>query len=272
MARPDASRRTDADPAGLWHQPALMNLLADLLIVLATAGLAWAALTALQRLPLFPLRELVLVRSPVNVAADQLEHAARTAVMGNFFTVDLESTRSVFEKLPWVRKASVQRQWPGSLTLTIEEHEVMARWQHPNGVSALVNRQGELFTAELPDNLGSLPLFSGPESSAADMLNRHAQFSAALAPIGRQVTAITLSSRLAWQIRLDDGVLVELGRDQEQHPLAERLSRFSENYASLKKRGDRLQVADMRYPNGFVASGMAPVGNARPATGTGRKS
>jgi cell division protein FtsQ len=269
--RKDDGRAMD-EAGGLWHQPALMNLLADLLIVLASAGLAWAALTALQRLPLFPLRELVLTQLPGKVTSEQLEHTARTTVTGNFFTVDLEAARSAFEKLPWVRKATVQRQWPGSLALTIEEHEAMARWQHPNGMAALVNRQGELFSAELPDNGGALPLFSGPESSAADILNRHAQFSAALAGIGRQVATVSLSPRLAWQIRLDDGMVVELGRDQEPHPLIERLARFSEHYAALRKRVDRLQVADMRYPNGFVASGSTLPGSPRPTATAGRKS
>ena len=48
-AKTKGNARLDAEPGGLWHQPALMNLLADLLIVLSIAALAWAALTALQR-------------------------------------------------------------------------------------------------------------------------------------------------------------------------------------------------------------------------------
>ncbi len=247
------------EPSGLWHQPAFLNLFADLLLVLATAALAWAALTTLQRLPLFPLRELVLTEKPGLVSSAQLEHATRGAVSGNFFTVDLNAARGAYEKLPWVRKAVVSRQWPDGLKLMLEEHEAHARWR-PLGSSSvnegtLVNQQGELFVADTPaPDLKRLPQFSGPEGSAPELLQRHGEFTLALAPIQRQVEAITLSPRRAWRLELDNGLRIELGRDQERHPLAERLARFVEHYDNIAARTGKLQTIDMRYPSGFAMS------------------
>ena len=213
MAKPSRSkgntRQQAADPGGLWHQPTLMNLIADVLIVAAVAGLSWAALAALQRLPLFPLREVVLTAAPQQVSAEQIAHAARTAVVGNFFTVDLEAARTAFEKLPWVRNAAVRRQWPDGLSLTLEEHEAVARWRHASGEQGLVNRQGEVFVAELADAAG-LPRLTGPTGSAAEMLARHAEFSAALSGIGRSIVAVSLSPRRAWQLKLDDGIAFKI--------------------------------------------------------------
>ena len=274
MAKPRANRnnarnQAEIEPSGLWHQPALMNLLADVLIVLAGATLAWSALTALQRLPVFPLRELVLTSAPGQVSPDQLEHVARTAVVGNFFTVDLDAARTAFEKLPWVRKAAVRRQWPEGLSLALEEHEAVARWRHLNGESGLVNAQGEVFVAERPEGAPALPQLTGPEGSAPELLQRYGEFSAALTGIGRRVTVVSLSPRRAWQLKLDDGAAIQLGRDQEHAPLTERLLRFTTHYDALKQRLGTLHVADMRYPNGF-----ALVGATRPVrTETaGRKS
>ncbi len=252
------TRLQATEPSGLWHQPAFLNLFADLLLVLATAALAWAAMTALQRLPLFPLRELVLTEAPGLVSSAQLEHATRSAVSGNFFTVDLDVARSAYEKLPWVRKAVISRQWPEGLKLTLEEHEARARWR-PLGTSAihegmLVNRQGELFVAEATPEVNRLPQFSGPEGSAPELLQRHGEFTLALAPIQRQVEAITLSPRRAWRLELDNGVHIELGRDQERHPLTERLARFVKHYDTIADRSGKLQTIDMRYPNGFAMS------------------
>jgi len=258
-------------PAGLWHQPALMNLLADVLVVLAVAGLAWASLTALQRLPVFPLRELVLTASPHHVSAQQLEHAARGIMVGNFFTVDLEAARIAFEKLPWVRKAAVSRQWPDGLELTLEEHEPVARWRHLNGEHGLVNRQGEIFVAELPAGALQLPQLSGPEGSARELLARYAEFSNVLAGIGRSIDTIALSPRHAWQLKLDDGMAVELGRDQTRHPLGERLDRFAAHYVDLRQRVGAMRVADMRYPNGFVLRGLENTSPTRTES-AGRKS
>lgn len=252
------TRLAAAEPAGLWHQPAFMNLLADLLIVLATAALGWAAMTALQRLPLFPLRELVLTGVPRHVSTAQLEHASRNAIAGNFFTVDLEATRTAFEKLPWVRKATISRQWPDGLKLTLEEHEARARWlpltqrEHSPSQPMLVNLQGELFLAEADPATRRLPLLSGPDDTAPELLKRHETFSAALVETGRRIDRLNLSSRRAWRIELDNALAIELGRDQEKHPLAERLARFVTHYDFIAAQTANGRSIDMRYPNGFV--------------------
>ncbi len=277
MAKPRGNQRTQpAEPAGLWHQPTLMNLLADVLIVLAVAGLAWASLAALQRLPVFPLREVVLTTAPQQVSAEQIAHTARSAVVGNFFTVDLEAARAAFEKLPWVRTATVRRTWPNGLSLTLEEHEAAARWRPLGGSDgSLVNVQGEVFVADLPENastLPPLPHLSGPEGSAAEVLAHHAEFNSVLAGIERRVEAVALSPRRAWQLRLDDGVAIELGRDQERHPLAERLARFVAHYENIKARLGTVRVADMRYPNGFALAGAERTARPAKTEAAGRKS
>ena len=74
-----------------------------------------------------------------------------------------------------------------------------------------------------------------------------------LAAVGRRPRAVILSAREAWQLKLDDGVLVDLGRDQAKHPLRERLARFASHYqAARAKAGAGALLVDMRYPNGFA--------------------
>jgi len=237
---------------GFWDRPVLMNLVSDLLIVLGSLALAWAAAMALQRLPVSPLRQIV-VSSPVEqVSRSQIEHAARTVLAGNFFTVNLDAVRTTFEKLPWVRRAEVRRQWPDTLDLALEEHVAVARWQRAEGEAQFVNTHGELFAAT-PAAEAGLPGFSGPEGSAALVLARYREFAQALAPLGRRPVLVALSARQAWELKLDDGVVVELGRDQAKHPLADRLARFAAYYpAARQKAGSVAGVADMRYPNGFA--------------------
>jgi cell division protein FtsQ len=141
-----------------------MNLIADLLFFAAALGLGYAATLAVARLPFFPLREVVVAGPLQEVTPTQIEYAARNAVAGNFFTVNLDAVRAAFEKLPWVRKAEVRRRWPDGLELAIEEHVAAARWKHAEGAEArLVNREGEVFAAA---SNAELPLFVGPEGSA----------------------------------------------------------------------------------------------------------
>jgi cell division protein FtsQ len=231
----------------------LINLLADVLLLAGGVLLAWIGAMALQRLPVFPLKQLVVTAPVDQVSQAQIEHTARNALAGNFFTVNLETAQGAFERMPWVRSASLRRLWPDRIELKLEEHRAAARWTPQDGESRLVNSYGEVFMASASE---PLPAFVGPEGSASRVLSRYQQFSDGLAVIGRRPVAVHLSAREAWQIKLDDGALLELGRDQPKHPLAERLNRFTTHYVavsnSAKARLQTIGVVDMRYPNGFA--------------------
>jgi cell division protein FtsQ len=252
--RAEAKRQPEGDGGdGFWDRPVMLNLLADLLFLIGGALLAWSSVVTLQNLPVFPLQQVVVTTSVEQVQRAQIEHTARTALGGNFFTVNLENARAAFERMPWVRSASLRRLWPDGVELSIEEHQAVARWTQMEGEPRLVNRQGEVFAANTED---PLPRLTGPEGSAMRVLERYRAFSEALAPTGRKPVAVHLSAREAWQVKLDDGVTLELGRDQPKHPLAERLDRYASNYAAasaaVKGRLPAIGTVDMRYPNGFA--------------------
>jgi len=236
-------------------KPAQMNLLADLLFFLAVAGLAYAALLAFLRLPVFPLREMVVTAPLRQVSAAQLEYAALSSLSGNFFTVNPEAVRAALEKLPWVRQAGVRRRWPDSIELEIEEHVAAARWvvQSAAGAEAetqLVNQQGEVFVAAGDE---ALPLLGGPPDSAAEVLQRYREFTALLASAGRTLRGLTLTPRLAWQAQLDDGMVLDMGRNQPKSPVSDRLARFAGVYREAMERLHApASRADLRYPNGFA--------------------
>jgi cell division protein FtsQ len=236
---------------GIWERPLLINLLADLLFIAAAAGLSYAAATAVQRLPVFPLRQLVLVQPLHEVAQSQIEHAARTALTGNFFTVNLETVRDAFQQLPWVRRANVRRLWPDGIEVAIEEHVAAARWRPGDESPRLVNSYGEVFVADaIP---AQLPILSGPDGAAPLLLSQYREFTQTLAPLGRRPLALAMTPRRALQLRLDDGLVLELGRDQSKDTLSERLSRFVTAYGEVRGRlaADPDRV-DLRYPNGFA--------------------
>lgn len=254
MAKPgkggNVKRKPGNEGDGLWDRPALMNLLSDLLFLGGGVLLAWSAVSALQRLPVFPLRNLVVSTPIEQVSRAQIEYTVRSALAGNFFTVDLAAAQDAFERLPWVRHADLRRRWPDTLELAIEEHKAVARWTPLEGESRLVNDHGEVFAASTS---GSLPMFSGPEGSAARVLQRYSDFREGLQVIGRRPVAVALSPREAWALRLDDGVLLELGRDQSKTTVAERIARFTATYPAARGRFQTaLGAIDMRYPNGFA--------------------
>ena len=171
-------------------------------------------------------------------------------LQGNFFTLDLAQTRAAFEKLPWVRMVNVRRQWPNRLDVTLEEHVPLARW----GSAALVNTQGEVFVAAYdgapaPPSDGALPLFIGPPGSAKEIAIQYGYFQRSLAAIGQVPVRVQVSPRRAWQIRLEGGLTLELGRNS----IESRLDRFIAVYdRTINRLQRKLDYVDLRYPNGFA--------------------
>ena len=83
--------------------------------------------------------------------------------------------------------------------------------------------------------------------------------------LGRKLVGLALSAREAWQLKLDDGMVIMLGRDQEKAPIGERLERFVSVWPQAKEKvGTQVAVADLRYPSGFA---LTPVGNFKVAKG-----
>jgi cell division protein FtsQ len=226
----------------MWDDHRLLAQLANLLYGLAGVGLLYAALMVTVRLPIFPLRDVSVTGRVVHTTRDQVESIVREELRGNFFTVDLEATRLAFEKLPWVRSATLRRVWPDGLAVAIEEHVALARWRD----TALVNDRGEVFEAATD---ARLPVFAGPEGSAAEMAAQYGVFVNLLASIGRTPARLRLSERRAWELELDNGDVLELGRQD----LAARLERFTTVYGrTVGRLAARSYRIDLRYPNGFA--------------------
>ena len=253
LSRRERNLHAQAAADGFWERPALMNMAADGLLLFATLVLGYALVVSIVRLPMFALKQVVVSTPLDQVTPTQVDYAVQHALSGNFFTVDLDGIRTSFEKLPWVRTASVRRHWPDGLAIELEEHLAVARWRNSQGQMRLVNQQGEVFNAALAGSQHSLPLFGGPEGSAPQVLARYREVNQQLQPLARTARTVLLSPRHAWQLQLDDGLLLELGREQNGHALHERLARFVATYMEVMERVP-MQIAaiDMRYPNGFA--------------------
>lgn len=233
----------------MWDNTPLLRGIANVLFGASFVLVLYGTVRYVLHLPVFPLRIVELTAVPQRVSPELMEKVVHEQVSGNFFTVDLETTRQAFEKLPWVRKVSVRRKFPWSLEVEVEEQVALARW---NGTS-LVNTYGEVFSATTDQ---VLPVFIGQPETSPQVTQMYADLNAALQPLHQQIVQISLSPRYAWQVKLDKGMVLELGREEMQ----ERMTRFVKVYPySLAALARPANHVDLRYRNGFAA--YLPGGN-----------
>ena len=246
----------------MWQDVKMLNaissaLFALVLLALVASGLWWVA----QR-PMFTLHTIRIESSgdmPLEkVNALTVRATAVPRIHGNFFTADLTAVRAAFEAVPWVRKAMVRREWPDRLVVKIEEHKALGTWGEDG---KLLSQKGDVFTANLAEaeDDGDLLEFDGPPGSEKQVVARLALFRQWFAPIKLEPESLVLSNRYAWTVRLDNGMTVELGRDQGDAVLKERVARLVAVYPQLLERlQGKIESVDLRYPNGMAlkADGM----------------
>lgn len=250
----------------MWDNPRLLNAAANALLAVAFAGFAYVGLRLVSESSAFSLRTVRVGGDLNHVARADVARALQGKVSGTFFTVDLELISTLFRSVPWVRRAEVRRQWPDSLEVTIEEHVALGRWGQ--GKDQLVNSHGELFFGR---GEPVLPLLSGPAGTEGEVARRYLSFRELLAPLALEPRQVALSSRLAWQIRLSNGLIVQLGHDSDRdNSLEERLEKFVSVYPeTVGKMAGRAQYVDLRYPNGFAV--RVPEGRKTDSVKTARK-
>ncbi len=227
----------------MWDNAPLLRSIANALFGLSLVLVLYGVVRYVLRLPVFPLRAVELTAVPQRVSVEQLEKVVHEQVSGNFFTVDLENTRQAFEKLPWVRKVSVRRKFPWSLQVEVEEQVALAHW---NG-KELVNTHGEVFAGKTDQDL---PVFTGQPDSSAQVTQMYGELNAALQPMKQQIAQISLSPRYAWQVKLDNGMVLELGREEMQQRLKRFVAVYPYSLAALARPASHV---DLRYRNGFAA-------------------
>ncbi len=240
-------------PSDIRWMHAFTQFLGWVLLALAVA----AALTWVSRQPFFQIRQVRIEGELQRNNLPTVRANALPRIHGDYFSVDLQQARQVFETVPWVRKAVVRRVWPNELRVTLGEHRPAAYWAHDERDDQLVNIQGEVFDVNIGDVEDEhLPTLKAPTHATADqaqqMLQMLGRLRTVLAPLGAEIHTLQLNDRGNWIVTLDDEAVINLGRGEIPDVIG-RASRFVRTLPQLQAQyGQPLESADLRYPKGYA--------------------
>jgi len=233
----------------------LMNAMA-LVMCLAFALLALAGLAAwASRQPLFALRAIAVSGEVTHNNAVTLRANVAPRLSGTFLSIDLDRARLAFEAIPWVRKAVVRREFPNRLKVVLQEHKAVAYWG-ADGESRMVNNFGEVFEANVGEvEQEDLPRLNGPDGQASQVLTTYQNLQPLFEDMSMAIEQVELTGHGGWRVRLEQGVVVELGNGTLPELLA-RTQRFLRTLTQVTTRfgrkPDALEAADLRHEDGYA--------------------
>jgi len=214
------------------------------LFIVTAAGIAWVGMgiVASDR---WPIRWLEINGEFQRVSAEQLRATLTPQIDSSFFTVDLRSLDEAASRISWVSSVLIQKQWPDTVSVSIEEHVPVAHWNR----GELISRLRKPFTVPEADEIQGLPWLQGPEARLPDVLNAWTDFNELLLPFGLEVEQLKLDQRGSWSMALDNGTYIHLGRNAA----TERLQRLLSSWDVLMQ-GKAMppRDIDLRYTNGFA--------------------
>ncbi|AJZ88181.1 cell division protein FtsQ [Cedecea neteri] len=166
---------------------------------------------------------------------------------GTFMTQDVNIIQQQIERLPWIKQASVRKQWPDELKIHLVEYVPIARWNDQH----MVDAEGNSFSVPAErTSKQTLPMLSGPEGSENEVLQGYRDMGVVLAKDKFTLKQAAMTARRSWQLTLNNGIKLNLGRGDTM----KRLDRFVELYPVLQQQAQadnkRISYVDLRYDSG----------------------
>ncbi len=128
--------------------------------------------------------------------------------------MDLGAVQKDVENVGWVRSATVRRQFPSSLIVTVVERPRLAVWQY-HGQDTVIDDQGQIIPEARADRFPDLPLVVG--EGANETANDVLELMRARPQLLQKTYALQRVDTRRWNILLKNGAVIKLpALDQDQ--------------------------------------------------------
>ncbi|MDT8397179.1 MAG: cell division protein FtsQ/DivIB [Pseudomonadales bacterium] len=189
--------------------------------------------------------EFVRIEGNLNfVSAQEVKAVVFRFMNQNLLALDLAQIKIDLEKNAWIDSADIRREWPDTMIIDVVEEKPIARW----GMEEILSRKGRLIRAESVSGLYELPLLTGPDKTEQEVMQQYQKFSQLLYPLGLRVNSLDLNSRGAWQIVLDNGVVIKMGKNKVMDKMRRLVAFMNSSFSDKVKNAEYI---DLRYANGI---------------------
>lgn len=193
-----------------------------------------------------PIKQVQLITTYQHVDQKTLQSIITPYVVDNgLFTIRVDQLKQQLLQQPWINSVLIKRIWPDKIEIDIAEQQALAVWNKDN----LINPDGEIFSPPKKTFPNELPQFNGPDDQQELVVQQFKQLNTLFSAIGLQINNLNLNSRGSWQVGLNNGFVIMLGRTDIQQRVARFINVYTKTLADHTQ--DILSV-DLRYPDGVA--------------------
>jgi cell division protein FtsQ len=195
-----------------------------------------------------PVQDIFVSGQRTFIDDSQIESLIKDTQPGSFFELNVDETHKAVESMPWVYRASVRKRWPSGLEIYVVEQIPAAVWNN----DMLLNQYGDVFDGQIQDSKlvlnAKLPSLYGPGGSEQTALQGYRNMQSLLDATELYIVEMFLSERFAWNVQLNNGIRLNLGRTE----FINRLQRFVDLLPLISKQEKQVDYVDLRYDTGLA--------------------
>ncbi|MDC0598580.1 cell division protein FtsQ/DivIB [Gammaproteobacteria bacterium] len=196
------------------------------------------------------IRHVVIEGNLAYVDKTELEGVVFNFTEKSLVGLNLGQIKLELENNPWISSVTIRREWPDTLVVNVVEEVAIARW----GEEQLLNQQGKIFSPKTVLNQSYLPYLSGPDGLEQDVMEHYQQINQLLYPQGFKISSLTLNSRSAWTLDLENGVRIKVGKGRVLEKIRRLLTVIDDLF--IEQMVD-VEFIDLRYSNGIAVGRRA---------------
>lgn len=213
-------------------------------LLFLTVGITWGGVLLFSP-EHFPIRDVKISGDLSYLDPQRLNDIVLQHAQKGFFRVGVSDLKHDLIQIPWIKSVGVRRLWPNQLAIKIVGYTPVARWEDQQFIAS----EGKLITPTKPLKDLQLVQLSGPLGRHLLVWEKAQAIQAQLKPLGLRLAHLKMAPRGAWELSLDNGIKVVLGRED----VMARVERFVLAYEHLiSENPAAIEYVDMRYTSGFA--------------------
>ncbi len=212
--------------------------------LLLAAHLAYVYLADASR---FPISTVKIMAPYIHLSHQEIERVVGKYSNASFFSVSVKDLSNELQSINWVEDSTVERVWPNTLKIKIEEKTPFAVYN-----SSLITKDGFIFADNKKNYAIDVPILQGPENQQKEVLQVFEKLSKILTNYGLNASKLELRKNGAWQLTLTNGVLLRLGKQDLDVRIAQFCKAYPAVFAGNDDKATQLFSADLRYPHGMA--------------------